>query len=215
MRAVLIVVAAFALVTALLAWSRWLAGRRPAALGHLALAVVAAAVVATAWPLTSHLAASLPRIDNQPLAELYFQRTGVNRYRATVTRLPTGQMQVVELVGDQWRLSVETLEWSEGASRLGARPRVQVERLASRLAAEATGDEPTPSEHDLAGTSPPLPWLAGLGTWRDAPLLTARRVESPWQPLADGARFDVRLAGRDALAVDPVNTAAGDSLAAR
>ena len=215
MQAVLVVVAVFALLTTLLAWSRWLAGRRRAALGHLALSVVAAAVVATAWPLTTHLAGYLPRRGNQPVAELFIQRTGVNRYRATVTRLPTGRMQVVELVGDQWRLGVEALEWSEAAGRLGAQSRFRVEGLASRLATTAAGDEPTPSEHHLGGTAHPLPWLAGLGTWRDAPLLTVRRLQSSWHPLADGARFDVLLQGRDALAVEPVNPAASESLPAR
>jgi hypothetical protein len=215
MGAVLVVVAAFGLVTALLAWTRWLAGRRRAALGHLALAAFAAAVVTTSWPLTTYLAAYEPHLRNQPVAELHFQRRGVNRYQATVTRLPGGRMQVVELVGDQWRLGVETLEWSEDADRLGARPRFRVERLASRLAATAEGDQPTKSEHDLRGASRPPPWLAGLGAWRDAPLLTARRLESSWQPLADGARFDVRVADRDVLAVEPVNAAAGESLAAR
>lgn len=215
MRAVLVVVAAFALVTALLAWSRWLAGRRRAALGHLALALAAATVVATCWPLTTYLAGYEVQLGNQPVAEVHFQRTGVNRYRATVTRLPTGRMQVVELVGDQWRLDVEMLEWSEDAGRLGAAPRFRVERLASRLAAEAADHEPTTIEHHLGGTSRPLPWLAGVGSWNEAPLLTARRAESPWQPLADGARFDVRLAGSGALAVDPVNSAAADSLPTR
>jgi len=215
MRAVLFVVAAFALVTALLAWSRWLAGRRRAAVGHLTLAVAAAAVAAASWPLTTYLAGYEPHLGSQPVAEVYFQRSGVNRYRATVTRLPSGRMQVVELVGDQWRLGVETLEWSAGAERLGARPRFRIERLASRLAATTDADEPTQSEYDLDGASRPLPWLAGLGAWRNSPLLSARRLESPWQPLADGARFDVGLTGRDVLAVEPVNTAAGDSLAAR
>lgn len=215
LRAVLIVVAGFAVVTALLAWSRWLAGRRRAALGHLALSAVAAVVVAAAWPLTTRLADYLPRLGNQPVAEVFFQRTGVNRYRATVTRLPTGQMQVVELVGDQWQLGVEALEWSETAGRLGARPRFRVERLASRLATADPGDQPAQSEHDLGGATGPLPWLARFGSWRDAPLLTARSLQSPWRPLADGARFDVVLPSRDALAVEPVNAAASESLAAR
>lgn len=215
MRGVLVVVAAFALVTALLAWSRWLAGRRRAALGQLTLAVVASAVVATAWPLTAHVAHYERRYADQPVAELFFQRTGANRYRATLTRLPAGRMQVVELVGDQWRLDVAALEWSAGAERLGATPRFRIERLASRLAAGAAAGDPVGSEHELGPAGGPLPWLAGVGSWRDAPLLVVQRLQSPWQPLADGARFDVRLTSHDTLEIEPLNPAASDSLADR
>jgi len=50
-RPVLVVLAGFAIVVALLAWSRWLARRRWAAAGHLLLATSLGVTVGLGWPL--------------------------------------------------------------------------------------------------------------------------------------------------------------------
>ena len=46
-----VVVTCFALVALLLAWSRWLAGRRLAAAGHVAMAIAAAAGAREVWDM--------------------------------------------------------------------------------------------------------------------------------------------------------------------
>ena len=96
-----VVVTCFALVTLLLAWSRWLAGRRLAAAGHVAMATAAAAVALLMWSVTAGLESYEPVSRDQPIASLFVERTGPQRFRATLTRLPAGPVQVFELTGDQ------------------------------------------------------------------------------------------------------------------
>ena len=214
MRPVLVVIAAFALIAALLACGRWLAGRRWSAMGHAGLACAAAAVVAGGWPLSTYLGTYEQLVDGSPVAELFFEQTGSNSFRATLTRLPTGRMQVVELVGDQWRLDLTALEWMEGGSRLGLAPRYRLERLAARL--ESPGEPPVPPgvTHVLA-RSVPRPILADLGTRRGTPLLAQRKLTGAWQPMTHRARFDLRLSVGGGVTVDPLNPAASDSLSSR
>lgn len=211
MRPVLILVAAFALVTALLAWSRWLAGRHWAAAGHLVLAVIGAAVLAAGWPLATYVEGFEPRAPGRPVADLYFERIGPGRYRAALTRLPSGRMQVVELTGDQWRLELQALDWSERAARLGAVPRLRIEVVTSRPAPLAGPGAPSGVARRLSGAASE-PWIAGsrLGAgW----LYAARAVAGPWRPMAPGARFGVRVDAAGTVTIDALNEAADDSLA--
>lgn len=215
MRPVLVVLAGFALIVALLAWSRWLAGRRWAAAGHLVLAVLLGAAVALGWPLARYLGTYEVRVPERPVAEVFFERIGPNRFRVAVTRVPAGRMQVVELVGDEWRLDLTALDWSEGAVSLGARPRYRIEAIVSRPAPAVPARlAPGVTARLTRGDEPP-PGLAHLGAARGRPLIATQSLAGPWLPMADGARFDVRTTAGDVVEVDPLNVAAGDSLAAR
>ena len=149
------------------------------------------------------------------ITRIFFERLGPDRYRVALTRLPSGRMQVVELVGDQWRLDLLTLNWSERATLLGPQPRYRIEALASRQARSAPAGVPQGVTHDLNPGAGNVPWLAHVGTGSGAPLTAIRDLTGPWQTMAHGARFDVRLTADDAVVVDPLNAAAGDSLATR
>ena len=208
MRPVLILVAAFALVTALLAWSRWLAGRHWAAAGHLVLAAVGGAVLAAGWPLATYLEGFEPRRSDRPVAELFFERIGHGRFRVALTRLPSGRMQVVELTGDQWRLELLTLDWSEHAARLGAAPRLRIDGLTSRPAPLAGPGAPSGVARRLS-REVREPWLAGSRIGAGL-LYTARAVAGPWQPMVPGARFGVRVDATGTVAIDTLNPAADD-----
>lgn len=212
MRPVLILVAAFALVTALLAGSRWLAGRHWAAAGHLLLAIAGAAVTAAGWPLATYLEGFEPRVAGRPVAELYFERIGSARFRVALTRLPSGRMQVVELTGDQWRLELRTLDWSERAARLGGSPRLRIAGLSSRADPLTGPGAPSGVARRLSGEAEE-PWLARSGVGAAGWLYAARDVAGPWRPMAQGARFGVRVDAGGAVAVEPLNPAADDSLA--
>jgi hypothetical protein len=215
MRSVLVVVAAFAFVALLLGWSRWLSGRRWAAAGHLLLAGLAAAFVAGGWQCTRYLATYEPRIAGFPVVELFFERTGAGRYRVCLTRLPAGRMQVVELVGDQWRLDLQSLDWSAPMLSLGFEPRYRIEALASQPAPPVQPGTPSGVAHDLAEDDAAPPWLVRLAGTTRTPLVRTAELSGGWQPMADGARFDVRLLRGVEVSVDPLNAAASDSLADR
>jgi hypothetical protein len=217
-RPVLVILAAFAVVTLLLAWGRWLAGRRWVASGQLLLAIAASVVVAVALPLTRFLANYETQLGSQPLAGLFFERIAPSRYRVTLTHLPSGRMQVVDLPGDQWRLDVDAPRWATWSAPLGLEPRYRIERLASRPAGPAGQDPAGPDDaasRAMAADTGPQPWLAGFGAGRGDPLLARRVIQGQWQPMVPGGRFAVRLTDQGNLAVDPVNALASDGLAAR
>jgi hypothetical protein len=203
MSAPLLVLAGFALVAALLGWSRWLAGRRWAAAGNLALAVAAALVVAAAWPVGRDLAAYRPMRPNQPVAELFFEQAGAQHFRATLTRLPSGRMQVFDLAGDEWRLTARGLEWTPRAAALGLEPLYQLELLESRTVEPDGGSGGPPTRFTLYQQRGTDLWsrLAQGSRW--SAVAGALTLEGPWQPMAHRQRFIVRLDGTAALAVMP------------
>ena len=215
MRPVLAVIAAFALVVALLAWTRWLAGQRWAAAGHLLMSLAATGVVTTGWSLANYLDTYEARVAERPVAELFFERVGSNRYRVALTRLPSGRMQVVELVGHEWRLDLRALDWSDYAAHAGLAPRVRVEGLGARLVHPAGQHDGATVTHNLADDDSRTPWLAELDAARGSPVIARRDLAGPWQPMAHGSRFDVRLTAANVVQVDPLNAAASDSLATR
>jgi len=214
-RPVLVLLAGFALIVALLAWNRRLAGRRWAAAGHLLFAALLCLTVALGWPLARYLETFEVLVPERPVAEVFIERIGQSRYRVAVTRLPAGRMQVVELAGDEWRLDLLELDWTGAAARLGARPRYRVEAVASRPTPAATSGLALGTTASLNRADDSAPWLAQLGASRGSSLVRARPVTSPWLPMSHGARFDVRLDAKDAVEVDPLNVAADDSLAPR
>jgi hypothetical protein len=215
LQAALVVITGFAFLAALLAWSRGLAGRRWAAAGHLLLAALLGPTVLLGWPFVRYLETFEAGVPELAVAEVFFERVGPGRYRVAVTHLPAGRIQVVELAGDEWRLDLSVLDWSDRAIRLGSTPRHRIEAILSRPGpAEATG-LPLGITARLAATEVSAPWLAGLGASRGTPLTATRPVTSPWLPMAHGARFDVRRGATGLAEVEPLNVAAEDALAAR
>ena len=199
MRPALIVIAAFAVVAALLAWSRWLAGRRWAAAGHLVLAVSAAAVTVLAWPVTAYVKTYQPLVATLPVAELAFERTGADRHRITVTRLPSGRMQVVEVTGGEWQVQMRVLHWADWLAPLAPQTAYRIQALAARTTVGAK--DVVTQQLD----SPPAaePWAGGLGTRYGRPVLTTEPVASPWLPAGDRVRYELRLSAAGGVAVVP------------
>ena len=214
-RPVLVILAGFAIIVALLAWGRWLAGRRWAATGHLLLATLLGMTVGFGWPLARYVETYEVRMAERPVAEVFFERIGPSRFRVAVTRVPAGRMQVVELRGDVWRLDLTVLDWSDGAVRLGSRPRYRIESVVSRPATAAAAGLALGVTARLTGGDEPTPWLANLGASQGRPLVATGPLSGPWLPMASGARFDVRVDAADGVVIEPLNAAAEDSLADR
>jgi hypothetical protein len=206
MAAPLLVLAGFAIVAALIAWSRWLSGRRWAAAGNLLLALAAALAVGTAWPVARHLETYEPVARGQAVAAVFFERSGPRRYRATLTRLPSGRMQVFELEGDEWRIAAREIGWTPRAAALGLKPVYRLESLGTRA---ATGAEaPAPSAFALSEPRGADLWARAApgSTWSTVAVRSERG--SSWRPMSDGARFEVRLEA-DALVVEARGGPAG------
>lgn len=211
MLATAVVLACFTLLALMLAWSRALAGRRRSAIGHLMLATVTLVAGGFLGWLAARLAPYAPLVPGQPVAEILFEQTGTRRFRATVTQLPEGRMQILELPGHQWRIDARTLAWQAAASNLGLRPLFQVERITARNTGSAGTPDVLAADFVLSGAGSDDLWTrvrSGSGWARFA---SADRSIGPWRPMANGARFVVRLAGTG-IAVEPMNEAAATAM---
>jgi hypothetical protein len=200
MRPTLLVLAAFTIFTALLAWSRWLAGRRWAAAGHLVLACATAVAVALAWPIVAYVKTFEPLVPTLPVAELTFEQTGPERFRVTLTRLPSGRMQVVDVAGREWQLQLRALRWADWMTPFGPAPAYRIQSLGARPG--ATGPSAA-TEHDLDSPASPEPWLAGIGARRGRPMLESQAVSGAWLPMSDRVRYEVLLSAAGRLEIAP------------
>lgn len=197
---------AFGLLALLVALSRWLAHRPWAAAGNLAVGVGLLALAQWLWPPVLHLRAyeRMPAKSSTVIAQVHSEKTGPGAYRVTLTRLPAGRMQVLEMAGDEWRLDARTLVWIGQAAQLGLPDSYRLDRLGGRYL-QATAAAP-PASYALSEEDEP-----GEDIWSQARTagspwsrrLDARHAYSGWRPLADGARYDVSLV-RPPGAADPV-----------
>jgi hypothetical protein len=159
------------------------------------------------WSVLAGLESYEPVPRDQPIAALYLERTGTQAYRATLTRLPAGRVQVFELNGDQWRLEARTLDWQGLAAQLGLGRRYRLERLSTRAARPMSRPEIAASSYGLGGDAGNDLWAKGRTSPAWMRHVLGGHADGPWQPLADGALFTVRLDGK-ALRVEPANQAA-------
>ena len=195
MHGVAITLAGFAVVAALLAWSRRLARRRAAALGHLALAASCAALAAMVGSLAGALDGYQPLVGSRPVAEIRFDAGGNDRHRAMLLNLPDGRVQVLELSGNQWRVTARTLVWRDWVARLGARPAVRLEHV------ESGGDGRSIRTYPLAGPGQDGAGGPDMGIW--SRLVDAPTLDTGWQPVADRSEYLLRI-GAGRIEVEPV-----------
>lgn len=195
MHGVALTLAAFAVVSALLAWSRRLARRRAAALGHLVLSATCAALAVAAGSLAATMDAYPRLVADRPIAEVRFDASGSGRHRAMVLHLPDGRVQVLELTGDQWRVTARTLRWQDWVARLGAPPRGGLERIES-------GRDGRPIQaYRLDARGPDGADVPETGVWSG--LVTTPTVDTGWRPVADRTEFRLRVEA-DRIDVEPI-----------
>jgi hypothetical protein len=203
MLGVIVLCVVFGLLALLVAFSRWLARRHWAAAGNVLIAVLLLALAHRLWPPVLHLQSYQQMHATAAIAQVQSERTGPRSYRVTLTRLPAGEMQVFEMAAEEWRLDVRTLVWTGRAAGLGLPPSFRLERLSGRFVRTEAGgtEEKPPAGADLPASFPLSdPDEAGEDIWSQARTGTrwqshvdARHAYGPWRPLADGARFEVRL----------------------
>ena len=196
MPGIAVVLGAFAVAALLLSLRRWLDHRRYAAVGHLAGAAALGWLCLATWDLGRGLAAYEPRHDGRPVAEIGFERLGEGRFRATLTRLPGGRMQVFEMQGDEWRIQARLLDWTQRARSLGARPRYRLERLESRRSADASQPRTACcSRYALAEDVGPDVWRQAQERTLQARAILPSLAASEYAPMENGAVFRLSLHG--------------------
>jgi hypothetical protein len=210
--ALALLLGAFGLLGGLLAIRRMLDGRRWSALGHAVAAVLLAGIALSIWPLVRHLEHYDHLAGARPIADLVFARSGPDSFRATLTHLPGGRMQVLDLSGNEWRLDVRVLRWRPWTDSLGLHQRYRIQRLASRHRGTVLAEGKPGTRHELASFAAGDPWQLAREQRRWHRLIDAQVALGPYVPMVDGARFRVSF-GATGLRAAPVNAAAERSVA--
>jgi hypothetical protein len=157
--------------------------------------------------------------DETLIAELEFDRTGEQRYRAYLRTGDFCSELVFDVPGEQWRIDAQFLKWKYWATLLGLESQYRLERLEGRYRSAADQNEkPTlahalapPSAIDIGGLSGALGrfnFLAdasyGSSTYHDidtavrylvfkSPTGIFTRTESRGATISTGDSFDVSV----------------------
>jgi hypothetical protein len=205
--AIAAVIAVFGLLLVVLACqrlarARFLAAGGSALTGLLLLAVAAAIFIVS---LNLHTYARLTY--EQPVAEIVFESRGPQRYRATLTQIPTGEMQIFVLAGDEWQLDARVLKWQGWANLLGLDAQYRLERISGRY-------RDIEQERHAARTVYALTRNPGVDLWtlssqypRWLPFVDAVYGSATYLPMADGARYEIKMT-QSGLIARPGNAAA-------
>jgi hypothetical protein len=187
-----------------LARARFLAAGGSALAGVLLLALAAAFFVVS---LNLHTYARLT--FEQPVAEIVFEARGPQHYRATLTQIPSGEMQMFVLAGDEWQLDARVLKWKGWANLLGLDAQYRLERVSGRY---RDIDEERSAERTVYGLSenPGVDlWVLSTQYPKWLPFVDAVYGSATYLPMADGARFEVKMT-QSGLIARPVNVVAND-----
>lgn len=174
-----------------------------AVLGVLVAIAAGAALAVVALNLRSYARLTY----EQPVAQLDFEARGPQRYLAILTRLPSHEVQVFELAGDEWQVDARVLKWHGWANVLGLDARYRLERVSGRYtdveqektaprSVYALSDTPAVDLWTLAQAHPTWFWFVD-GFYGSATYL----------PMATGAQYEVVLT-QSGLIARPNNTAA-------
>lgn len=173
--------------------------------GMLGLVLLGVAALTFVVSLNLHTYARLTR--EAPVAQIVFEARGEQRYRATLTQIPEGQIQVFMLSGDDWQLDARVLKWKGWANLLGLDAQYRLERISGRY-------RDIEQERRDERTVYALSHNPGLDLWdlstrypRWLPFVDAIYGSATYLPMAETARYEV-LMTQSGLIARPINPAA-------
>jgi hypothetical protein len=205
--AVVILLAVFGVLLLALACQRLLRARFLAAGGSALGGVVLLAVASVLFLLSLNLHTYGRLTHEQPIAEIVFEVHAPQRYRATLAQVPSGEMQMFVLAGDEWQLDARVLKWKGWANLLGLDAQYRLERVSGRY-------RDIEQERNAERTVYALSENPGLDLWtmsvdypRWLPFVDAVYGSATYLPMADGARYEVSIT-QSGLVARPLNEAA-------
>jgi hypothetical protein len=166
----------------------------------LMLAAAAALVISTNLRTYQRLSAE------QPAGELQFTRIGNHQFNGVLTRA-SGERADFALRGDEWQLDARLLKWTAFANLIGFDAAYRLDRISGRYT--NIDDERTQprtvyalNQSDRIDLWELLHRYQGWMPWVDALYGSATYL-----PMADGARYDIRVS-QSGLVARPLNPAA-------
>lgn len=205
--AIFILVALFGLLLLALACQRLVRARFVAAAGTGFTGLLLLAIAALTFVVSLNLHTYARLTHEQPIAQVVFESRGAQRYRATLTEVPAGEMQTFVLTGDEWQLDARVLKWKGWANLVGLDAQYRLERVSGRYR------DIEQERHDER-TVYALSENPGIDLWtlttqypRWLPFVDAVYGSATYLPMADGARYEVAIT-QSGLIARPMNEAA-------
>lgn len=205
--AVVIVIAIFGLLLLALATQRLVRARFLAAGGSALAGLGLLGAAAVAFLITTNLHTYARLTHEEPVAEIVFEARGPQRFAATLTQVPSGEMQTFVLAGDEWQLDARVLKWRGWANLLGLDAQYRLERVSGRY---RDIDQERRDERTVYGLSenPGIDlWTLSTQYPRWLPFVDAVYGSATYLPMADGARYQVAIT-QSGLIARPLNQAA-------
>jgi hypothetical protein len=143
----------------------------------------------------------------EPVADLVFKTLGPQRYQATLVRVPSGELQVFAIGGDEWQLDARVLKWRGWATLLGLDAQYRLERLSGRYLNIDQERNQRRSVYALSGNPGIDLWSWSISHPKWTPFVDAVYGSATFLPMADGARYRVSISQTGLLA-RPTNAAA-------
>jgi hypothetical protein len=205
--AIALVIAAFGALLFVLACQRLFRGRFIAAGATLLMSVVLLVAAALTFVVALNLHTYARLSYEQPVAQVVFEARGPQQYRATLTRVPGGEMQMLVLAGDEWQLDARVLKWKGWANMVGLDAQYRLERVSGRYRDIEQERHDQRTVYELSENPGVDLWTLSTRYPRWLPFLDAVYGSATYLPMADGARYEVSLT-QSGLIARPVNQAA-------
>jgi hypothetical protein len=205
--AITILIALFGLLLLALACQRLYRARFLAATGSALTGFLLLAVAGFLFVVSLNLHTYARLTHEKPVAEIVFEARGPQQFRATLAEVPSGEMQLFMLSGDEWQLDARVLKWRGWANLLGLDAQYRLERIGGRY-------RDIEQERNGVRTVYPLSENPGLDLWmlstqypRWLPFVDAVYGSATYMPMADGARYEISIT-QSGLIARPMNPAA-------
>ncbi len=153
----------------------------------------------------------------RPVATIELHQKGPQLFDATVVEPPTADnpepvTRTYEVHGDEWRIEARVLKWKPWANVIGLDSQYRLDRFSGRYTdtqQELTGER---SAYDIRPSR-----QSGVDLWplaRDfsqyAPLVDTLYGSGAYMPMAEGARYEVRIT-QNGLIARPTNEMAAEA----
>jgi hypothetical protein len=205
--AITILIALFGLLLLALACQRLYRARFLAATGSALMGFLLLAIAGFLFVVSLNLHTYARLTHENPVAEIVFEARGPQQFRATLAEVPSGEMQLFMLSGDEWQLDARVLKWRGWANLLGLDAQYRLERIGGRY-------RDIEQERNGERTVYPLSENPGLDLWmlstqypRWLPFVDAVYGSATYMPMADGARYEISIT-QSGLIARPMNPAA-------
>lgn len=205
--AITILIALFGLLLLALACQRLYRARFLAATGSALMGFLLLAIAGFLFVVSLNLHTYARLTHEKPVAEIVFEARGAQQFRATLAEVPSGEMQLFMLSGDEWQLDARVLKWRGWANLLGLDAQYRLERIGGRY-------RDIEQERNGVRTVYPLSENPGLDLWmlstqypRWLPFVDAVYGSATYMPMADGARYEISIT-QSGLIARPMNPAA-------